>query len=133
MSISTINASTGYIPVVQTGNSGLSQLAAGLTGEAGVIATLGASPTRIQTYNAAGLLDSFDQAGTASPITPNGSGNQAQTVVNQEVVGALPTQGAGVYAGQGVSSQWANALQSDPGLANLVAADSISQAIVATL
>ena len=57
MSISTINASTGYIPVVQTGNSGLSQLAAGLTGEAGVIATLGASPTRIQTYNAAGLLD----------------------------------------------------------------------------
>ncbi len=133
MSISAINASTGYYPVTQTGNSGLAQLAASLSGEAGVIVTLGASPTRIQTYNAAGLLDSFVQAGTATPITPNGSGNQAQTVVNQEVVGALPTQGSGVYAGQGVSSQWASLLQSDPGLSGLFAAESASQGIVGTL
>ena len=133
--------------VVQTANAGLAQTAVSLSAEGNIVATLGGGSSSSLTYDAAGLLNSLAQAGTAtsSVQTAGNSSNPAtaQNSTDQGIVSTLtssPTT-SGVYNSSGTlqglqsntSANWASALKANPSLASAVISDSINQGIVGTL
>lgn len=141
-------ASTGGTPVAQTNNAGLAQTAVDLAAAGSVVATLGGGASAPLTYDAAGLLNTLVQAGTAPssvpPASSSGSTPQsAQNSTDQAILNTLPVNAAaaGVYTPSGTlqalppdtTANWANALKANPGLAATVAADSFNQGIVGTL
>ena len=140
-SLTALPAGTSAPYVAQTGNAGLVQAASNLAVQAGVVATLGSSTGVPLTYSAAGLFDSFVQAGASpTPLAPTVSSSQAQNVVDQGIVGSLPISqsSSGVYNAPGAvisgnSVDWALALKSNPSLSYQIAADSFSQSVVGTL
>ena len=136
-------------PVAQTSNSGLVQVATNLSAEASIVAALGGGTTSSSlTYDAAGMLNSFVQAGSApsSSQTVSSSSNPqatAQNSTDQGIVSTLPSNSvvSGTYNSSGLlqglssntSSNWATALKANPNLASTVISDSFNQGIVGTL
>jgi hypothetical protein len=150
-----VNAASAASPVGASNDPGLAQQASTLSATAGIIATLGtAAATDSQTYDAAGLYNSIAQAGTsatiAAPVTvPAEGGNTqvaAQQSLNSSILSTLPNSSvtSGFYNGSGVlqstassganlTANWASALQTNPNLSHVVAADSYAQGIIGTL
>jgi len=98
---------TSANPVVQTADAGLAQTAVSLSAEGNIVATLGGGSSSSLTYDAAGLLNSLVQAGTAtsSAQTSGNSSNPAtaQNSTDQGIVSTLsasPTT-SGVYNSSG--------------------------------
>jgi hypothetical protein len=143
-------------PLVASSDPGLAQQVSGLSTTEGIVATLGSAPAATLTYDPAGLYNSIAQAGTSTstatqltvPTAGSGVNTQveAQQSLNSAIVAALPNSAvdSGFYTGTGVlqsasadnatlTSNWASALQANPNLANVVAADSYAQGIVGTL
>jgi hypothetical protein len=95
------------------------------------------------TYSPQGLLNSFVQAGTpladTSSTGPYGSGNDSGLASSAQsedgaVLGAEDANGVvGASAYGNYQSLWGNALQTNPGMAGTVAADSLDQGLVGTL
>lgn len=117
-------------PVAQTTNTGLVDSAISLSFEGSMVSTLLGGSSSSLTNNAAGLLNSFEQAGTAS--------SSAQTTGNSLSSNAAAS---GIYNATGslqglpssTTASWSSALKADPNLASLVAADSVNQGIVGSL
>ena len=116
-----------------------------------------------QVYDAAGLYNSIAQAGTTTSTTNTGSSASSTTgssntssaaaaaasaaqSLNSSILSTLPGGSySGFYDGTGVvqstssasgtnlTSNWASALQANPKLSPVVAADSFAQGIVGTL
>ena len=134
-------ANAGNTAVAQTTQSGLVQTAIDLASAGGMIATLGGSAYAPLTYNAAGLLNTFAQAGTVS--SGGSSGTSAQNSTDMAIVDMLPANSvaAGVYNSSGTlqglpsdtTTNWANALKASPALASTVISDSFDQGIAGTL
>ena len=94
------------------------------------------------TYNAAGLFNSFVNAGSATGITADTSQNQADQSLAQGILGSIsaPASSSGVYAGNGVFSaqdgltaEQSALLKSNPGLAATFVGDAVNQGIVGSL
>jgi hypothetical protein len=152
----TASASTVAAPVVASDDPGLAQQASALSTTAGIVATLGtATTTNAQTYDAAGLYNSIAQAGTSTtptvsvPATGSNTQVAAQQSLNSSIVSTLSNSSAssatsGFYNGSGVlqstssdyanlTANWTSALQTNPNLSHVVAADSYAQGIIGTL
>lgn len=137
---------TGANSVAQTSDTGLTQIAINLSIAGNIVATLGGRYSSSQTYNAAGLLNSLVQAGTApasAQTTSNIDPQTAQDTTNQGIVGTLLTSPvtSGVYNSSGslqgfstdTSANWASLLKANPSLAAIVVSDSVNQGIVGML
>ncbi|HEY8099257.1 MAG TPA: hypothetical protein VIF82_00740 [Burkholderiaceae bacterium] len=144
------SAISNSTPIVKTADPGLVQTAVELAANASAIASLGNSGTALQTYDAAGLLNSIAQAGSAPstsiPVPSSGTDTQTegQQLIDQSVVGTLPSDPgtSGIYSSAGTvqnfsgvnnSTDWATVLKSNPNLAGTVIADSYQQGIVGLL
>lgn len=132
-------------PVASSTNSAALQQAIELASEASVVVTLGGSSNGNGdglTYNAAGLFNSFVNAGSATGITTDTSQNQADQSLAQGILGSIsaPASSSGVYAGNGVFSaqdgltaEQSALLKSNPGLAATFVGDAVNQGIVGSL
>jgi hypothetical protein len=130
--------------VAKTSDSGLAQTAVSLSAAGSIVATLGGGSSSPLTYDAAGLLNSLVQAGTA-PTSAQTASTQAtaQNSTNQGSVSTLSTSPttSSVYNSSGslqglpsnTSANWASMLKANPSLASTVISDSINQGIVGTL
>jgi hypothetical protein len=141
-----------YVPVVShTADAGVSSVAASLSAESAVVASLGAS-AGVAVYTPQGLLNSIEQAGKAgAPVAVPPAGSEtaalaegyAQQQLDQGIVGSLSGTPAtsGVYTGAGAldqpsaqaSSNWAELLKTHPALAGAAVADSLNAALVGSL
>lgn len=144
---SLLTAGSG-VSVAPTNDLGLVQTSVDLSGTADIIASFGTTGTDVQTYTAAGLLNSISQAGNSpstSPVIP-AQGTDTQSLVQQStdqgVIGSLASDPmtSGIYSSSGMlqssidsSSNWATALQANPGAAGTAISDSFAQGIVGTL
>lgn len=136
----------------QAALSGLSQTAVTLSAQGGIVASLGGGSLSGLTYDATGLFNSLIQAGAAASAAQTQTGTDsftqptAQQSLDQGIAGTLASSssssstGSGIYSAVGAqangvdtSTNWANALQSNPALAATVAADSLNQGIVGSL
>ncbi len=139
---------TSANPVAQTSDLGMVQAATNLSAEVSIVATLGGGSASSLTYDAAGMLNSFVQAGSApsSAQTVSSSSNPqaaAQNSTVQAIINTLPSNSAvaGIYNSSGVlqgvpsstAANWTTALKANPSLASSVTADSFNQGIVGTL
>jgi len=150
-SLTTTPAVQPYVPTVSGASSAaLSSVATGLSAESAVVASLGGS-TGVSVYTASGLLNSIQQAGTATEavsVPADGSNvdtsGSAQQALNQGIVSTLPTSASesGIYTGAGTvqglpsaqaSANWADILKANPSLAGSVIADSYTSGIVSSL
>ena len=146
--------SAAVVSVSKTSDPGLSQIAVSLASDASVVATLDASSSSASaTYSAAGLLNSFVQAGNSASTDTSTDPSQpstdtdsktAQQSLDQAIVGSLSSSPStsGIYTSSGalqtlpstdVTSNWASILKTNPELATTAVADSMNQGIVATL
>ncbi|GJJ00306.1 hypothetical protein RugamoR64_08440 [Duganella rhizosphaerae] len=149
-SVSASPAYQPYVPVVSSTAAGaLSSEAVNLSAESAVVASLGGS-TGAAVYTPSGLLDSLQQAGTvAESVTVPADGSNvdtstsAQNAQDQAILSSLAStpSASGVYTGAGTlgglseqaSSNWAELLKTNPGLAGTVIADSYNAGLVSTL
>jgi len=153
VALNTVSASPAYqpyVPVVSsTAARALSSAAVSLSAASAVVASLGGS-TGAAVYTPSGLLDTLQQAGTvAEPVNVPAEGSNADTsstaqnALDQgllESLAAAPSA-SGVYTGAGTvsglseqaSSNWADLLKLNPGLAGTVIADSYNAGLVSTL
>ena len=153
IALNSVSASPAYQPYVPTVSSAvagaLSADAVSLSAESAVVASLGGS-TGASVYTPSGLLDTLQQAGTAaeavnvpvdgSKVDTSGTAQQAQ---DQGVLSSLAStpSASGVYTGAGTvsglsaqaSSNWADLLKINPGLASSVIADSYDAGLVSSL
>lgn len=121
------NANTS--PVAQTTNPGLVNSAVSLSFEGSMVSTLLGGSSSSLTNNAAGLLNSFEQAGTASSAQTTGNSLSS----NATASGIYNATGSLQGLPSSTTANWSNALKADPNLASLVAADSVNQGIVGSL
>jgi hypothetical protein len=149
--------------VAASSDPGLAAQASALSTTSGIVATLGSSSTDSQVYDAAGLYNSIAEAGTTTSNTGSSTGSTGSTSsgdttsaaaaaasatqsLNSSILSTLPGGSySGFYDGTGVvqstssaggtnlTSNWASALQANPNLSPVVAADSFAQGIVGTL
>nr|WP_198981066.1 hypothetical protein [Herbaspirillum sp. ASV7] len=131
-------------PVSTTNDPAALQQALELSSEASVIVTLGGSSSSSDslTYNAAGLYNSFVNAGSSANITPDTTQNQATQSLQQGELGSISSttatsgiyNGSGVFTGQdGLTPQESALLQTNPDLASTFVSDAATQAIVGSL
>lgn len=153
ISLNSVSASPAYQPyapvVSSTAAAGLSSAAVSLSAESAVVASLGGS-AGASVYTPSGLLESLRQAGTvAEPVTVPADGSNvdtsstAQNAQDQGILSSLAAapSASGVYTGNGTigglseqaSSNWADLLKTNPGLAGTVVADSYNAGLVSTL
>jgi len=146
-SASLLNGGTLASPVSLSGvSASLAPQAAQMAQQAELVGYLGSVPSSsTQTYTAAGLLNSFTQAGalqgsglSASPASASASG--ASTTVRQNAEMALLQQTLGgnnaASAGgvlPGLNSSWTGVLQNNPELAGVAAQNSVNSRIVDTM
>lgn len=138
---STIAAATAAKP-----SSGAVTSAVNLASQASIVAILGGSGGT-STYSAAGLLNSFAQAGQAPSVTVPSIGTDtsqvAQLANDAGVVNTLTgsASSAGAYSATGtlqnlsasVTASYADALASNPGLTSTFVGASFNAGIVATI
>lgn len=118
------------ISVAQTTNPGLVDSAISLSFEGSMVSTLSGGSSSSLTNNAAGLLNSFEQAGTASS-SAQPAGNLLSS--NAAASGIYNATGSLQMLSSSTTANWSSALQANPILASLVAADSVNQGIVGSL
>ena len=133
--------------VASTSDTSLAQTAVTLSANASIVAALGASSSSANlTYNAAGLLNSLIQAGSASRQTLQAntsiSPQAAQQAQDQSIIGFIPSpqsMSVGTYnaseilmnpAPTDLTSNFASLLQTNPELASTVTVDAMNQGIV---
>lgn len=149
-SVSASPAYQPYVPVVSSTAAGtLSSAAVSLSAESAVVASLGGS-TGAAVYTPSGLLDTLQQAGTATePVTVPAEGSNvdtsatAQQAQDQAILSSLTSapSSSGVYTGAGTvsglseqaSANWAELLKENPDLAGTVIADSFNSGLVSSL
>ncbi len=149
-SVSASPAYQPYVPVVSSTAAGaLSSEAVSLSAESAVVASLGGS-TGAAVYTPSGLLDTLQQAGTATePVTVPADGSNvdtsatAQQAQDQAILSSLASapSASGVYTGAGTvgglseqaSANWAELLKANPSLAGTVIADSYNAGLVSSL
>jgi hypothetical protein len=139
ISTNTYGSTTPVSPIDAGTRYGQPQQAVTLSYDAGVVATIGGGAAAT-TYDAAGLLNAFAQAGTAASV--DGSGSTAPSL-DQDLVAALspPAQTASLYSVSGglqstysdVTTSFANILKTNPSFAGTVIRDSYNQGIVGTI
>jgi hypothetical protein len=132
-----------WSPVASGATAGETQTAIDDSGDEGIVTSIGGAPAESPTYSAAGLLNSFVQAGTpladVSSTGPYGGGDDsglAAAVQSEDgaVLGAEDADGGSAAPPAGnYQSVWGNTLQSDPGMAATVAGDALDQGLVSTL
>ncbi len=139
------SGSSTWSPVAAGATTGETQDAIDDSSDEGVVLSLGGGSgvDESPTYSPQGLLNSFVQAGTpladTSSTGPYGTGagsGLASGVQSDDgaVLGAEDANGvAGASAYGNYQSLWGSTLQSDPGMAGTVAADSLDQGLVGTL
>lgn len=150
VSLNTVSSSTAYQPYVptvgqSTSTAALTSQAVTLSSQSAVVASLGAS-TSSTVYSATGLLNSLQQAGTASdtistPEAGSDTSNTAQQAQDQSIVSSLSSSGSGVYGSSGTvdslteqtSANWADLLKTNPSLASTVISNSYNLGVVSTL
>jgi len=118
-------------PVIQSSNSNaaLVDAAASIAEDASVVVSLGGGSDSGATYDAAGLLNSFTQAGilqgslASDPVT-------AQANEESQLLGGTAAS-SGTLAG--LSSNWGSLLQTDPALSGLAVQDSTDSSIIDTM
>ncbi|MFJ3059120.1 hypothetical protein [Herbaspirillum sp. NPDC087042] len=131
-------------PVSATNNPAALQQALELASEASVIVTLGGSSSSSDslTYNAAGLYNSFVNAGSSANVTPDTTQNQATQSLQQGELDSIAStsstsgvyNGSGVFTGQdGLTAQESALLQTNPDLASTFVSDAATQGIVGSL
>jgi hypothetical protein len=153
--ISPLNPLPGYTvyqpqAVDETGNDSalLPTVAVSLSENASVVATLGGAKSSTQTYTAAGLLSTLQQAGAlpTAPYIPEPGTYQpgdAQQWQNQQIAAALAQQpqASGAYTGAPLlpvlngapaAASWATALKARPGLASTAVANAYNQSVVSS-
>ena len=152
MAISPVTSSTSLTspaaatPVARTSGGTLAAQATSLSATAGVVATLGARSSSAGLYTAAGLLNSFAQAGTVTdPIEVPTAGTDTaalvQNLTDQDISAgfAADSTASGVYTGGGTlptlagSADWAAILKANPAAASFVIGASFASGIVDTL
>ena len=107
-----ISPSISGVPAVsKTSDPVLAKTAVTLSGEAGIVATLGQSNSATPTYDAVGLLNALIQAGTptqpaplATTPTTTTTPQAAQQSQDQAIIGSLSSSPAtsGLYTASGV-------------------------------
>jgi hypothetical protein len=97
-----------------------------LAAQAGIVATLGNSDSRLQTYDATGLLNAVAQAGMAQPATtvPTPTDPAASTDTSA---------GSSTSVAAAVPGDWGAILKSNPALTSVAVADAVAQGIVNTI
>lgn len=153
VALNTVSASPAYqpyVPVVSSATAaGLSSTAVSLSAASAVVASLGGS-TGAAVYTPSGLLDTLQQAGTVAeqvnvPVEGSNADTSAtaQNALDQGLLESLASapSASGVYTGAGTvsglsaqaSSNWADLLKLNPGLAGTVIADSYNAGLVSSL
>lgn len=133
------------LAVARTTDAALPAQAVGLSADAGVIATLGGASSSLQTYDAAGLLNTLVGAGQPVADALNieaGSdvGAVAQDLTDSGVTALLSSDAAssGIYSASGglqslvggSASNWSTVLKTNPELAGVVVGDSFAQGVI---
>ncbi|PXX44342.1 MULTISPECIES: hypothetical protein [Aquitalea] len=118
-------------PVIQSSNSNaaLVDAASSIAEDASVVVTLGGGGDEGTTYDAAGLLNSFTQAGSLQGSVASDPATAAAAVDDQLLGGTAASSGTLA----GLSSNWGSLLQNDPALSNTAVQDSTDSSIVDTL
>lgn len=136
----------GNAPVIDLGQSpGVISTAVALADAGSVVLSLPGAPKGAVTYTASGLLHILARAGTATskPTTPDeetaalGKGILA-SLNNSDSTSSGSTDG--VYDGSGIftptsgiSANFADVLNSNPGLSSVAVSDAVAQGVVGTL
>jgi hypothetical protein len=130
-------------PIASGATFGETQAAIDDSGNEGIVLSLGGAPQGSSVYDAAGLLNSFVQAGTgmsdASSVIPSnsidGSGlapgalsGNAMLLGTQDSI-SLP----GTSSAVDQQSLWVSTLQTNPSMSATVASDALDQGLVSTL
>ncbi|NQE48280.1 hypothetical protein [Herbaspirillum rubrisubalbicans] len=129
-------------PVKPSDNPEALAQAVALSTDASVIVTLGggAASNAGLTYNAAGLFNSFVNAGT--PVTtPDSTQTEATQSYYQGVLGSISSSspnagiydGSGIFSGQSLSSPLSLVLKSNPDLTGSIVQDIVNQNVVGGL
>jgi hypothetical protein len=134
-----------WSPVATGATAGETQSAIDDSSDEGVVLSLGGGSALADspTYSPQGLLNSFVQAGTpladTSSTGPYGDADNsglAAAVQSDDgaVLGAEDANGVPGASGYGnYQSLWGNTLRTNPGMAGIVATDSLDQGLVGTL
>jgi len=132
-----------WSPVAAGATPGETLAAIDDSGDEGIITMLTGALGESPTYSAAGLLNSFVQAGTplADSARPGPCGSAADSGLagavqsdDGAVLGAEDANGdPGAAPAGNYQSVWGAILRSDPGLSGTVAADAFDQGLVGTL
>ncbi|MCD5363481.1 hypothetical protein [Chromobacterium aquaticum] len=130
-----LNGGVAPSPVQQSAQASpeLAAQAAQLAADASAIVTLGGASASDPSYNAAGLLNSFTQAGTLQGglLSVGNAADTAQQSSDQQVVGQL--LGGGSSSSAGLSNAWASVLRSNPELAGQAMQSNLDSGIIDTL
>jgi hypothetical protein len=152
VSLNTVSSSASYqsyVPTVgqSTSTAALTSQAVTLSAQSAVVASLGGS-TGATVYTPSGLLNSLQQAGTATatiatPEAGSDTSSTAQQAQDQAIVSSLSSTAAtaGVYTGTGAvsglseqaSANWAELLKTNPTLAGTVISSAFNQGLVSSL
>ena len=132
-----------WSPVAAGATTAETQDAVDDSSDEGIVTSFGGAPADSPTYNAAGLLNSFVQAGTpladAYSTGPYGSGDDSGLAAAAQsedgaVLDAEDADGTpGASPGANYQSVWGSTLQADPAMAGTVAGDALDQGLVSTL
>src|ERR1700759_2164697 len=132
-----------WSPVAAGATTGETQDAIDDSRDEGIVTSFGGAPPDSPTYNAAGLLNSFVQAGTpladvdsTGPYGPGDDSGLASGVQAEDgaVLDAGDADGTpGAAPGGHDQSVWVNTLQANPSMAGTVAGDALDQGLVSTL
>jgi hypothetical protein len=95
-----------------------------LSQEAGIVATLGGSPSTFQPYDATGLLNLVNQANTAAVGASSGQAT---------VTAATSSPASATSVAAAVPGDWGTILKANPALTSVAVADAVAQGIVNTI
>lgn len=139
-------SSASSTSVARTSDAALPAQAVELAANEGIVATLGGASSSLQTYDAAGLLNTLVSAGSA-PAAPlsiqagEDTGTLAQDLTDAGISALLPGDPAtaGIYGASGglqslpgdSASNWATALKTHPELASVAVGASFAQGVIA--
>jgi hypothetical protein len=133
-------ASPTSSPIAAGATFGETQAAIDDSGDEGIVLSLGGAPQGASVYDAAGLLDTFVQAGTqvsgAAPDNSIGGSGLAPGAQSEDAVLLGSQDSSGLPGASPTVNQqalWVNALQANPSMSATVASDALDQGLVSTL
>lgn len=102
---------------------------AALSAQAGIVATLGATGSTVQTYSPAGLLTRIEQAASDAAALPKSPLAAAGAGAGADAAASSTSDAASVMD---ANSNWARVLKSNPALAGVAIGNAFDQGIVNT-